>query len=170
MICTMAISVHDAQSFPSRQCRVMKHQLQLHMGPGDVKEAAGPGECTRGRGPHSSHPQHHARSGQNPKEKTWLFPHFKHKPLTWAQAASHSLQPQALARVRGPPHPGFLKGREQEPGSLHFTSQSWTTLAQRTQRIPIYLQNIKKSVDHLHINPFCHFIHALGLEKIKTFF
>lgn len=36
---------------------------------------------------------------------------------------------------------------------------------------PVYLQNIKKSVNHLHINPpFCHFVHALVWKKIKTFF
>lgn len=34
---------------------------------------------------------------------------------------------------------------------LHLACQSWVTRAQWTRGIPLYLQNIKKSVCHLHI-------------------
>lgn len=82
--------------------------------------------------------------------------------------------PEAPAPAPGAPTagqgPGFPRARGLGP-EPHFTFQSWVTSAQRTQRIPVYLQNIKKSVNHLHINPpFCHFVHALVWKKIKTFF
>lgn len=51
--------------------------------------------------------------------------------------------------------------------AFHFAFQSCITLVQRTQGIPIYLQNIKKSV-HLHIKPHSAFYTCTSSEKIKT--
>lgn len=114
------------------------------------------------------------------------------QPLTWwgcvglaSTGSTQSLWPWPRGCTETPARatvtwtfPTWFLGREKGRRALlalcsDFTFLSWTTLAQRTQRIPIYLQNIKKSVGHLHINPpspLSHFIHALVWKiKIKTF-
>jgi hypothetical protein len=54
------------------------------------------------------------------------------------------------------------------PGLLNLTLHSWTTLAQRTQRIPIYLQILKSHLVIYILTPILPFYTCTSLEKIKT--
>lgn len=82
----------------------------------------------------------------------------------------------STAKAGHPQAPGgsLIGPPEQQPGPLaqcaqcHFTFQSWTTLARRTQRIPLYLQNIKKSLIIYILTPILPLYTCTSLEKIKT--
>lgn len=119
-ICTRAVRVRGAQALPSRQCTVMKHQPRLHTGRVTARTLLVLGGVHKRPGTPRLPPQHRARSGQTPKERTWLFPHSKHKPLTWSQAAHHGLQVPRPARVGRPLPPGFLRGGDRSQGPSTF--------------------------------------------------
>lgn len=120
------------------------------------------------RDPGSPQPSAKSEMGRIPKERPDLFQPLKRGP--WPGPL---LPGSRHSSVPGSPGPGWgwgvrVRGVSVPPTlsvSTSLCTQPWVTLAQKTRGIPIYLQNIKKSVYHLHISPILPFYTCTSVEK-----